>query len=83
MIPISMKVGPKARIRSDLVRIIASSVPLGDDVLGVLSHVVDRGPLTTGVLNGRVDAERFLFFFLIQRIRRRRTENDFTSTGFL
>jgi hypothetical protein len=81
-VPIRMKVGPKTRIWSSLVRIITSGVPMIDDGLGVLFHVVHRGPLTTRVLNGRVDAERF-FFFLIRRNQRRRTENDFVSMGFL
>jgi hypothetical protein len=68
-----MKIGPKARIRSNLVRIIASGVLMSDDGLGVLFHVVDRCPLSTRMLNGRVDAEGLFFFLLIWRNRRRLT----------
>jgi hypothetical protein len=35
------------------------------------------------MLNGRVDLEMQLFFFLIRRNRRRWTENNFVSMGFL
>jgi hypothetical protein len=82
LIPISMKVGPKARIRSNLVWIIAWGVPMSDDGLGVLFHVVGRGPLTTRMLNRRVNAEELLFF-LIRRNRRRWTKSDFASMWFL